>query len=224
MQYKLTSSVSVFTIQVGNTFSGGPESTMEQPPSELSTTVPRTYDPDGFRRRAGVIAIRAAAQASCCTQTHADAPSTGSATVDDVKSIGLDSSAPAFSIRNLSDWDCLMVTSSVHPDRLVFPAGGIDPGEDESTAASREAMEEAGIRGCVHFLAAVDNADKRTRTHFYVMFLDEMADTWLEAHIRKRCWRPLPDALRAVFADEKIFETITAALASVPVPPSHRPK
>lgn len=46
--------------------------------------------------------------------------------------------------------ELLLVESAkpIHRGKLyIFPAGGIDPGEDSLTAAIRETEEEAGIKG-----------------------------------------------------------------------------
>lgn len=75
--------------------------------------VPRTYDLDGLRRRAGVFSLRARAGAT--------APPT-----------------------DLGHWDVLMI-SSLSKERLIIPAGGIDPDELPCCAAVREGSEEAGI-------------------------------------------------------------------------------
>lgn len=39
------------------------------------------------------------------------------------------------------------MSSSKHNDRWVVPGGGIEPSEEASLAAEREALEEAGAKG-----------------------------------------------------------------------------
>ena len=39
------------------------------------------------------------------------------------------------------------MTSSRHRDQWVVPGGGVEPSEEPSIAASREAREEAGVLG-----------------------------------------------------------------------------
>lgn len=75
--------------------------------------VPRTYDLDGLRRRAGVFSLRA--------KPGAAAPPT-----------------------EVAHWEVLMI-SSLSKERLIIPAGGIDPDELPCCAAVREGYEEAGI-------------------------------------------------------------------------------
>lgn len=41
----------------------------------------------------------------------------------------------------------LLVSSSSTPDRFIVPGGGLEPDEDAETAAIREVMEEAGVKG-----------------------------------------------------------------------------
>lgn len=41
----------------------------------------------------------------------------------------------------------MLITSRSHPDRLIFPKGGVKRDESPESAALRETWEEAGIRG-----------------------------------------------------------------------------
>lgn len=41
----------------------------------------------------------------------------------------------------------LLVSSRRHPNRLIFPKGGVKRGETPAEAAARETWEEAGVRG-----------------------------------------------------------------------------
>lgn len=87
-------------------------------------------------------------------------------------------------------WQVLLISSRSKPGRWILPAGGIDPGESEATAAAREAMEEAGIAGDVHPLAIVPCDHNRTRTHIHLMRVHRVEADYLESATRYRLGRP----------------------------------
>ena len=96
----------------------------------------------------------------------------------------------------------LLVSSSRHPDKLVLPGGGVDPGESYATAALREAREEAGVATTASleppFLCVRDHVKKLTRTHLYLVRECTLLTDYDEAWIRRRVWVPLVDAHTAL--------------------------
>jgi diphosphoinositol-polyphosphate diphosphatase len=88
----------------------------------------------------------------------------------------------------------------------VFPKGGWESDEEADEAACREAMEEAGVMGCVEgsclgtyeFQSGkADSAHKgKTVVYMYLLHVSEILDPWPEAGDRTRQWFSLQDASR----------------------------
>jgi 8-oxo-dGTP pyrophosphatase MutT (NUDIX family) len=144
-----------------------------------SSGVLRTYDSEDFRRRAGVVCLR---------RKGLPAP----------HKAGLP-----------TEWEMLLLTSISKRNHYVFPAGGIDPGEDESQAAQREAMEEGGIRGRLSQCVIVENKNNMTRTHLFIMLLEEELDDWPEKSFRLRHWVALNEA-QALLAKNTTNSAVSA--------------
>lgn len=98
----------------------------------------RTYDEDGFRRRAACLCVR-----------------------------------------NDDESEILLVTSSRTPDRWIVPGGGLEPNEDSRVAATREVMEEAGVRGKLgRCLGIFENTERKHRTSVFVLVVTEELEEW----------------------------------------------
>jgi len=80
----------------------------------------------------------------------------------------------------------------------IIPKGSVDEGERPRDAALREAEEEAGLRGVIwrrplgryHHITS----DGPRRVEVYAMRVTDVADRWLEDHVRRRRWMRVPDA------------------------------
>ena len=129
----------------------------------------RVLDADGFKRRAACLCLR-------------DAP----------RKNGV---APGVT----SPKEILLISSAKKADKWMVPGGGVDPGEDLSTAAARETFEEAGVRGRLDGLVGVfeTTSGTRTRTHVFKLVVEEVADTWAES-ARKRRWFSLEEAKKVL--------------------------
>lgn len=102
----------------------------------------------------------------------------------------------------------VMISSSAHPDKWVFPKGGIelDEGEDFVVSAVRETWEEAGCEGRIlnKLPVVLDSRGSkapiiqtdfdpkkvvpRLEFHFYEMLVAELHHTWPELDSRQRRW------------------------------------
>lgn len=109
----------------------------------------------------------------------------------------------------------MMISSSKHKDRWIFPKGGVelDEATNFKTTARRETWEEAGVIGKPHLrrLPAVEDhrfmkindakyvSEKidlniegvkipRSEFHFYEMQVSELCQEWPESNKRKRKW------------------------------------
>ncbi|XP_067144061.1 diphosphoinositol polyphosphate phosphohydrolase 1 [Centruroides vittatus] len=117
----------------------------------------RTYDEDGFRRRAACLCVR-----------------------------------------NDDESEILLVTSSRTPDRWIVPGGGLEPNEDSRVAATREVMEEAGVRGKLgRCLGVFENTERKHRTSVFVLVVTEELEEWEDSQTigRKRKWFTIDEAL-----------------------------
>ncbi|MEE6492976.1 hypothetical protein FKM82_016689 [Ascaphus truei] len=128
---------------------------------KLKCSQTRTYDEDGFKKRAACLCFRSAAE-------------------DEV----------------------LLVSSSRYQDRWIVPGGGLEPEEEPSTAAARE----AGVKGTLgRLLGVFENSDRKHRTFVYVLIVTEVLEDWEDSLSivpplagRKRRWFSIEDAVRAL--------------------------
>jgi uncharacterized protein len=106
--------------------------------------------------------------------------------------------------------EILLVTSR-DTGRWVLPKGNIEAGEEERTAALREATEEAGIWGEVGDKAVgtyryakqrADGSAPIIAVTVWPLKVLKVADDWPEAHERSRIWLAPEDAARAVAEPE----------------------
>jgi uncharacterized protein len=102
--------------------------------------------------------------------------------------------------------EILLVTSR-DTGRWVLPKGNIERGENERTAALREAAEEAGIWGevaetCVgtyrYPKRRADGSARIAEVSVWALKVLKVADDWPEADQRSRIWLSPEDAARAV--------------------------
>ncbi|TDL25661.1 hypothetical protein BD410DRAFT_603456 [Rickenella mellea] len=90
----------------------------------------------------------------------------------------------------------LVITSRKRPDNWVLPKGGWETSDKTlEAAASREALEEAGVLGTItRFVTTIQG---RTATyHFYELDCTALADRWLEQSQRRREWVDYAEAIR----------------------------
>ncbi|XP_039270901.2 diphosphoinositol polyphosphate phosphohydrolase 1-like [Styela clava] len=110
---------------------------------------------------------------------------------------GLRRRAACLCLRSKEKIEILLVTSSRHSHLWIVPGGGLDPGEGPSTAALREAHEEAGVNGKIlELLDIFENSARKTRTYVYVVLVESLNDEYDDAKNigRMRKWFTLDDA------------------------------
>lgn len=77
----------------------------------------------------------------------------------------------------------------------VLPKGGYEEVDRTlETAAQREALEEAGVRGVITRYVTTISASNATY-HFYELDVTSLDDVWMEAHERRREWVDFGTAL-----------------------------
>ncbi|CAG7837868.1 unnamed protein product [Allacma fusca] len=106
--------------------------------------------------------------------------------------------AACICVKNESETEVLMVSSSRNSDQWIFPGGGLEPDETSTMAAIREVTEEAGVRGKLgRCLGTFENQERKHRTAVYVMIVTEELAEWDDARNigRKRKWFNLEEAV-----------------------------
>lgn len=92
----------------------------------------------------------------------------------------------------------LVVTSRKRPDNWVLPKGGWEPSDGVlEAAASREALEEAGVRGTITRFVTTILSPSATY-HFYELDVATLDQDWLESNERRREWVDFAEAIRRV--------------------------
>ncbi|KAI8060332.1 NUDIX hydrolase domain-like protein [Gongronella butleri] len=98
----------------------------------------------------------------------------------------------------------LLISSSKHPDRFVFPKGGWEVDESQAHAALRETWEEAGVKGVItrHLGVFEEATKKQVKAHhwIYELHIKEVAKKWPERKKRDRRWFTFEEALQVVKA------------------------
>jgi len=90
----------------------------------------------------------------------------------------------------------LVVTSRKQPNNWLLPKGGWEPSDVQlEAAASREALEEAGVRGTITRYVVTIPTPSAT-LHFYEMDVVALDHDWLEGHQRRREWVDYAEAIR----------------------------
>jgi len=92
----------------------------------------------------------------------------------------------------------LVITSRSRPDSWVLPKGGWEPSDgDLQAAASREALEEAGVRGTItRYVTTIPS--ESTIYHFYELDVSTLDKEWLEQNQRRREWVDFAEAVRRI--------------------------
>lgn len=104
-------------------------------------------------------------------------------------------------VRERSEEEVLLVSSSSNPEAWIIPGGKIQSKERPEDSAVREAREEAGVIGELgRFLGVFDNQERRHRTRVYMLKVSEILDDYEEKNIRKRSWFSVDEALRLLFS------------------------
>ncbi|PIL35732.1 hypothetical protein GSI_02462 [Ganoderma sinense ZZ0214-1] len=90
----------------------------------------------------------------------------------------------------------LVITSRKRPNHWVLPKGGWEPSDGVlEAAASREALEEAGVRGKItRFVTTIPSAS--STYHFYELDVADLDTEWLESKERRREWVDYAEAVR----------------------------
>jgi len=92
----------------------------------------------------------------------------------------------------------LVITSRKRQDLWVLPKGGWEPTDVIlEAAASREALEEAGVRGRItRYVTTIKSPS--TTYHFYELEVSSLDRDWLESKERRREWVDYAEALRRI--------------------------
>ncbi|XAR68417.1 hypothetical protein NMG60_11003522 [Bertholletia excelsa] len=101
--------------------------------------------------------------------------------------------------------EVLMINSTSGPG-LLFPKGGWENDETVEEAASREALEEAGVRGdLLKFLGHYEFKSKTLQDEFspeglckaamFALLVKEELESWPEQSTRQRTWLTIPEAI-----------------------------
>ncbi|GAB2284054.1 Peroxisomal NADH pyrophosphatase nudt12, variant 2 [Dionaea muscipula] len=102
--------------------------------------------------------------------------------------------------------EVLMITSP-NRDDLVFPKGGWEDDESITDAASREALEEAGVKGILHkeevgvweFRSKSKQCSSSVgggcRGHMFALKVTEELEAWPEMEVHERKWLSMNEAI-----------------------------
>jgi len=89
-----------------------------------------------------------------------------------------------------------VVTSRKRPHYWVLPKGGFEPTDIQlEAAASREALEEAGVRGTItRYVITIPTP--AVTYHFYELDVVALESDWPEGRERRREWVDYAEAVR----------------------------
>ena len=179
----------------------------------------RTFDADGYCRRAATLAFTG--DARTVARSAAGGGAWGGA------------AAGGGCAQCSGELRVLLAGSSSKAGTFILPGGGIDEGETAEAAALREAHEEAGIvaaaagGGCprrcseppIWPLATVTNHAKSTRTRLFALRVGALAadaaGSYEDAGRRPRAWETLPRAAALLAAQPAQAAYLHAALAAL---------
>lgn len=107
----------------------------------------------------------------------------------------------------------LVITSRKRPNYWVLPKGGWESTDVAlEAAASREAWEEAGVRGTItRFVTTIPSA--ASTYHFYELDVASLDADWLECKERRREWVDFAEAMRRVAWKPELMQAL--ALSSL---------
>ncbi|KDP25791.1 hypothetical protein JCGZ_22513 [Jatropha curcas] len=93
----------------------------------------------------------------------------------------------------------VLVISSQKGKGMLFPKGGWELDETIEQAASRETVEEAGVRGIVECELGKWSFKSKTHDTYYEgymfpLLVQEQLDFWPEKNVRERKWMSVADA------------------------------
>jgi len=105
----------------------------------------------------------------------------------------------------------LLITSRKQSSNWVLPKGGWEPSDRHlEAAASREALEEAGVRGTItRFVTTIPTAS--ATYHFYELDVASLDHDWLERDERTREWVDYGEALRRLAWKTELAQGLQAS-------------
>jgi len=110
-----------------------------------------------------------------------------------------------------SSGQVLLVTSRKQPNSWVLPKGGWEPSDRVlEAAASREALEEAGVRGTItRYVTTISTAS--ATYHFYELDVASLDQVWLECNERRREWVDYAEAIRRLAWKTELAQGLRAS-------------
>jgi len=115
--------------------------------------------------------------------------------------------AACICVKDETESEILLVTSSSHTDQWIVPGGGLEPEESSDVAAIREVIEEAGVQGRIdRFLGTFQNEERKHRTAVYVLIVTEEMPEWEDSKAigRKRKWFTFEEAMQQLAANKPV--------------------
>ncbi len=102
----------------------------------------------------------------------------------------------------------IMLITSRRRKRWIIPKGVVEQGLSAPESASKEAFEEAGIRGWVHPNSTGEYHYHKwggtCRVEVFVLEVEEVLEEWPESSIRQRKWMSIEAA--AALVDEPVLK------------------
>ncbi|RPD61199.1 hypothetical protein L227DRAFT_79188 [Lentinus tigrinus ALCF2SS1-6] len=110
----------------------------------------------------------------------------------------------------------LVITSRKRPNNWVLPKGGWEPTDGVlEAAASREALEEAGVRGTItRFVTTIPSAS--STYHFYELDVQGLDADWLESKERRREWVDYAEASRRLAWKAELLQGLALSTLAPP--------
>ncbi|KAM9217440.1 diphosphoinositol polyphosphate phosphohydrolase 1 isoform 1-T1 [Leptosomus discolor] len=181
---------------------------------KLKSNQTRTYDGDGYKKRAACLCFRSESEEEVQLSIPGKVDVSPSSLFLSAKR---EKNGQDERLCMMGWWNSLvlLVSSSRHPDRWIVPGGGMEPNEEPNVAAMREVCEEAGVKGTLGRLVGIfENRDRKHRTYVYVLIVTEVLEDWEDSvNIgRKREWFKIEDAIKVLQYHKPVqasyFETL----------------